>query len=75
MLRSIHGAVFADVGHAWDASFHARDVHRSFGAEISADTIVGYSFPLTLTAGAAWRDDPSGRHQGWAAFARTGRSF
>jgi hypothetical protein len=75
MLRSIHGAVFADVGHAWDVSLHARDVRRSFGAEISADTVMGYSFPLTLTAGAAWRDDPSGRHQGWAAFARTGRSF
>jgi hypothetical protein len=75
MLRSIHGAVFADAGHAWDVSFRLGDVHRSFGAEISADTIVGYSFPLTLTAGAAWRDDPSGRRPGWAVFARTGRAF
>jgi hypothetical protein len=75
MLRSIHGAVFADVGHAWDVSFRAGDLRRSFGAEISADTIVGYSLPLTLTAGAAWRDDPSGRRPGWAVFARTGRAF
>jgi hypothetical protein len=75
MLRNIHGAVFADVGHAWDESFHGGDVRRSFGAEISADTIMGYSFPLTLTAGAAWRDDPSGRRPGWAVFARTGRAF
>jgi hypothetical protein len=75
MLRSIHGAVFVDVGHAWDASFRAADVRRSFGAEISADTVMGYSLPLTLTAGAAWRDDPSGRRPGWAVFARTGRAF
>lgn len=75
MLRSIHGAVFADIGHAWDLSFRAGDVRRSFGAEISADTVMGYSFPLTLTAGAAWRDDPSDRRKGWTVFARTGRSF
>jgi hypothetical protein len=75
MLRSIHGAVFADIGHAWEGSFRAEDVRRSFGAEISADSVIGYSLPLTLTAGAAWRDDPSGRRRGWAAFARTGRSF
>jgi hypothetical protein len=75
MLRNLHGAVFADIGHAWDGSFRAGEVRRSFGAEISADTIIGYSFPLTLTAGAARRDDPSGRRQGWAAFVRTGRSF
>lgn len=75
MLRNLHGAVFADVGHAWDASFRAADVRRSFGVELSADTILGYSFPLALTAGASWRDDPSGRRRGWAAFARAGRAF
>jgi dipeptidyl aminopeptidase/acylaminoacyl peptidase len=75
MLRNIHGAVFADVGNAWDAAFRRADLRRSFGAEISADTVLGYSFPLTLTAGAAWRSDPSGRRPGWAAFARAGRAF
>jgi hypothetical protein len=75
MLRSLHGAVFADAGHAWDVSFHARDLRRSIGAEISGDTVLGYAFPLTLTAGAAWRVDPGGRSQGWAAFARAGRAF
>ncbi len=75
MARSIHGAVFADVGHAWDGAFRAADVRRSFGVELSADTVIGYALPLTVTAGAAWRDDPSGRRRGWAAFARAGRAF
>jgi hypothetical protein len=75
LLRSVHGAVFADFGNAWDRSFRTGDVRRSFGAELSADTVLGYAVPLTLTAGAAWRDDPSGRRRGWAAFARAGRAF
>ncbi len=75
MLRSVHGAFFADAGHAWDAAFRAAEVRRSFGAELSADTVVGYALPLTMTAGAAVRDDPSGRRRGWAAFARLSRAF
>ncbi len=75
MLRSLHGALFLDAGHAWDTAFRIEAVRRSFGAELSADTVLGYSLPLTITAGAAWRDDPSGRRQGWAAFGRLGRAF
>lgn len=75
MVRSLHGALFVDAGHAWDATFRAGAVRRSFGAELSADTVLGYSLPLTMTAGAARRDDPSGRRRGWAAFARVGRAF
>lgn len=75
MLRRLHAAAFADAGHGWDSRFRAADVRRSFGLELSADTVIGYALPLTLTAGGAWREDPSGRHRGWAAFTRAGRSF
>jgi Tol biopolymer transport system component len=75
MVRNLHGALFADVGHAWDTSLHAADLRRSFGAELSTDTVLGETFPFTFTAGAAWRQDPSGRQQGWAGFARIGRAF
>ncbi|MEO8522122.1 MAG: hypothetical protein ABI603_12210 [Acidobacteriota bacterium] len=75
MLRSLHGALFVDAGHAWDTAFRSGAIRRSFGAELSAATVLGYSLPLTMTAGAAWRDDPSGRRRGWAAFGRLGRAF
>lgn len=74
-LRSIHGAVFADGGGAWDAD-PSRDKWRaSFGAELSSDVVVGYSVPLTLTAGVAFRHDPTRRSDGVAVFARVGRAF
>jgi hypothetical protein len=75
MLRNIHGALFADAGNAWDESFRRADVRRAFGAELSSDTLLGDVLALTVTAGAAWRDDPSGRRGGWTAFARAGRAF
>jgi hypothetical protein len=74
-LRSIHGALFADVGSAWDSHRSADDVRASFGAELSADVVVGFSLPLTLTGGFAVRHDPSGRADGPAVFARIGRAF
>jgi outer membrane protein assembly factor BamA len=75
MVRSIHGALFADVGDAWDGGFRAGNLRRSFGAELSTDTVLGESFPVSLTGGAAWRQDPSGGQRGWAAFVRIGRAF
>lgn len=75
MVRSLHAAGFADAGHAWDGAFRAAEVRRALGFEVSADTVLGYGLPVTVTAGAAWRDDPSGRHPGWAVFARAGRAF
>ena len=74
-LRAVHGALFADVAYAWDRSVQNAGTRRSFGAELSGDAIFGYSLPLTLTAGAAWREDPSGRRRRWGAFARVGRAF
>ena len=74
-LRSIHGAVFADIGNAWNDAFHRADVRRSFGAEISADSVLGYAVPVTFTSGVAWRDDPVTARGGWAVFGRVGRAF
>jgi WD40-like Beta Propeller Repeat len=69
--RTLHGAVFADAGHAWESTFRRRDVQVSLGAELSLDAVIGYSLPLTITTGAAWASD--GR--GFVAFGRVGRAF
>lgn len=73
-LRSVHGAVFADAGHAWDDRFRAADVRRSVGAELAFDTVLGSSLGVTIAAGAAWRYDGRGS-RGVAAFGRIGRAF
>ena len=73
--RSLHGAVFADVGAAWNSRLSRNDRRASVGVELSADIVLGYSLPLTAAAGAAWRHDPTGRSQGAALFARIGRAF
>jgi hypothetical protein len=73
-LRAIHGAVFVDRGAAWDSS---RDQHwrTSFGAELSADVVLGYWLPVTVASGVAWREDPSRAVRGATAFMRVGRAF
>ena len=74
-LRTIHGAVFADAGNAWDHDFRSADLRRSAGAEISFDIVAGYALPLTFTAGAAWRDNGAAGRRDVTAFARIGRAF
>lgn len=74
-LRSLHGALFADRGAAWDGTLRARDWRTSFGAELSADVVLGYWVPVSFTSGVAWRDDPSGATRGATAFVRLGRAF
>ncbi len=74
-LRSLHGAVFADAGHAWTGRARWPDVRLSIGAELSTDTVVGFALPVTFTAGAAWRRDGAGRGSGVVSFGRIGRAF
>ena len=74
-LRSLHGAVFADAGAAWESRLTRRDRRASLGAELSADVVVAYSLPLTAAGGIAWRHDPTGRSRGATLFARIGRAF
>jgi hypothetical protein len=74
-VRTIHGAVFADAGNAWTGTFRMDETRRSFGAELSLDTVVGYALPVTFTSGVAWRVDPVNARRGWSAFGRVGRAF
>ncbi|HXW04901.1 MAG TPA: hypothetical protein VD833_06705 [Vicinamibacterales bacterium] len=73
-VRALHGALFADVGHAWSGRFVLDDVRFSTGAELSVDAVVGFVLPLTLTTGVAWRETTAG-DRGLAAFGRIGRAF
>lgn len=74
-LRSLHGAVFVDRGAAWDSVLRSTDWRTSFGGELSADIVLGYWVPVTLSSGLAWRDDASGAVRGATAFFRIGRAF
>ena len=74
-VRRVHGAVFADAGQAWRHELRSSEARLSFGLELSADTVLGYGLPVTLTAGAAWRHDGVEDRQSGAVFARVGRAF
>lgn len=75
-LHTVHAAVFADAGHAWNGRLRARDIQTSAGGELSIDVVVGYSVRLAVTAGAAWtRDGSRDVTSGPAFFARVGRAF
>jgi len=69
--RTLHGAVFADAGHAWHATRRRQDVRVSLGAELSFDAVIGYVLPVTFTSGAAWVS----HDRGVVAFGRIGRAF
>jgi len=76
LLHTIHASLFADVGHAWVGDYRARDLRRSLGLELSANVVAGYTLPLTLTAGVAWRRDPSRIvDPGMATYVRLGTAF
>lgn len=75
-LHTVHGAIVADAGHAWNATFDAHAVKLSVGAELSANVVLGYGLPLTMTAGAARGWDRA--HQaagGTTAYVRIGYAF
>jgi hypothetical protein len=74
-VRAIHGAVFTDVGEAWNRGFRAGALRSASGAELSVDTVLGYALPATITGGVVWRRDGTGREDGVAAFGRVGYAF
>jgi outer membrane protein assembly factor BamA len=53
-LRHLHGAVFADAGHAWTGSFRVDDVKTGAGVALGADTYLGHVLPFTGVLGLAW---------------------
>jgi hypothetical protein len=75
LLRSLHGAVFVDAGAAWNERLTSQRRRASAGIELSADVVVGYVLPLTVSSGVAWRHDPAHLVRGPAAFVRVGRAF
>lgn len=76
-LRDFHGAVFADVGSAGSALDDLPSAASSVGAEIASRLTVGYSWNLSVAAGAAWVRDPirAERPDRFAAFVRTAYAF
>jgi hypothetical protein len=52
-LRHLHGAVFADAGHAWTGPFRFGDVKTSAGLAVGTDAVVGHVLPLTGVIGLA----------------------
>jgi hypothetical protein len=74
-IRNLHGAVFTDIGEAWSETARWRDVSASVGAELSADTVIGFVLPVTLTGGVALRRDGPARDRDLVLFARIGRAF
>ncbi|MFO7694785.1 MAG: hypothetical protein R6V57_17010 [Vicinamibacterales bacterium] len=76
-LRDIHGAVFADVGSAGNAIDALPAAAWSVGGELAARITLGYTWNLSLAAGAAWVRDPSraGERDRVAALVRTGYAF
>ncbi len=74
-LRTVHGAIFTDAGHAWSSRFARSQIRTSIGVELSLDTFIGYTLPLTFAGGLAWRHDPAAARHGAAVFGRVGRAF
>jgi hypothetical protein len=76
-LRDIHGAVFADIGSAGMSFDELPGAVCSVGAELATRITLGYTWNLSLAAGAAWVHDPSrpGQLDRFAAFVRTGYAF
>jgi len=74
-LRSIHSAVFLDAAQAWDRRIALSDFRTSLGGELSADAVLGHSFPVTFTAGAAWTHDPTAARSSAGVFGRIGHAF
>jgi len=75
-LHTVHAAVFGDAGHAWTRAFDAKAIKTSIGAELSANIVFGYFFPVTATVGAARGHDGSGTAADRTTFyVRVGRAF
>jgi hypothetical protein len=74
--RVLHAAVFVDAGNAAWRRFLINDTKVSVGGEASVDVVLGYTFPATLSAGAAWtRSGRSAPFEGPRFYFRVGRAF
>jgi len=75
-LHTVHAAVFADAGYVWTRTFDRYDIKSSAGAQLSADLVAGFYAPFTVSVGAAWGHDGSGRlGDRVTAYFRLGKGF
>jgi WD40 repeat protein len=75
-LHTVHAAVFADAGYVWTRMFDRYDLKSSAGAQLSADLVAGFYAPFTVSVGAAWGHDGSGRlSDRVTAYFRVGKGF
>jgi hypothetical protein len=64
------------VGQTWTSAFHADALKTSIGGELSTALVIGYFFPLTASAGAAWGHDPTAAARNrMTLYFRIGRAF
>jgi Tol biopolymer transport system component len=52
-LRHLHGALFADAGHAWNEDFRLEDLKSSAGVALGTDLVLFHGLPMTATVGVA----------------------
>jgi outer membrane protein assembly factor BamA len=52
-FKRVHGAIFAEAGNAWDATYSSKDLKRSLGFEARMDVSFAYVLPITLRLGVA----------------------
>ncbi|MHB8765011.1 MAG: hypothetical protein ACYDA8_11845, partial [Deferrisomatales bacterium] len=65
-LGRVHAAAFADAGRTWEGGDGGW--RRGAGAELKADTLLGYYFPTTLVLGYAHGFDRRGQDQVYVTF-------
>jgi hypothetical protein len=60
-VRTVHATGFFDAGDAWSSGgARLSNWKTSWGGELASDLVLGFRWPLTLTAGAAWGRDGEG---------------
>lgn len=74
-VRTLHAALFADAGDAWDRRFNWRDLKTSYGGELAIDLVAGYFAPLTMAGGAAQGRAGAGGATQARYYVRIGRAF
>ena len=74
LFRTVHAAVFGDVGQVRGEQHASAVWARAFGGELSADAVAGYSLPFAMTVGVSWSDNGRAT-RGTTVYARFGRAF
>jgi hypothetical protein len=71
-FKRVHGALFFDIGNAWDQETALPEFKRGFGAELKTDLTFSYLIPLRLRLGVGRGVDAMGVTQ---FYFMTGNSF